>query len=152
VTSNLRVILALVALNSLPAAMLLMKVARRDGQAPVSAASADDGKGLPGPIVPLEPLMVPLSPGLNDNDDEPDHSVQIELELELVAEKDRSAVVGGISRVRDTIISYLADCTAKDMRGPEQIGQLKTALVSRMNKTLRADHVAGIYVKNLLVN
>jgi flagellar basal body-associated protein FliL len=141
--------MALTALNALPAAMLLMKVARPNGEA---IASADDGRGKPGPLMPLEPFLVPLSPGASDDEDEPDHAVHLEMDLELKGEQDRSAVEGGLARVRDSIITYLADRTAKDMRGAGQIDQIKTALVDRMNKTLRADHVAGVYVKTLLIN
>jgi flagellar basal body-associated protein FliL len=147
-SSNVRLVLILVAINALPAAMLLLKAARI--AADERARAVEVGKrGLPGPIVPLEPFMVPLTPVWDDEDN---HSVQIELELELNGEQDRSAVEGGLSRVRDTIISYLADRTQDELRGPGRLGHVKTALVAKMNQTLKADHVAGIFVKNLLVN
>ena len=157
ITANSKVVFALLAMNSLPAAMLFVSMARgqelglprielsRPTDVELSA-SAD--KTRPGPSVPMEPFMVPLS--LTPGDDE-DHSIQIELEIELIAERDRGPVVASLSRVRDSIISFLADRTAADVRGGAHMGQLKSALVSRMNETLHAPHVAGVYVKNLLI-
>ena len=149
-TPNLKVVLALLAMNSLPAALLVVSVVRPGGlgAAMVQAAGSTEAPP-PGPTVPMETIIVGLSAAADDPDE---HSLSIELDLELLGERDRSAVLEAMPRVRDSIISFLSDRTAEDLRGATRIGLVKSALVLRTNEALRARHVAGVFVKNLLLN
>lgn len=98
-----------------------------------------------GPTVRLENFVVQLRAV------EAERYAHISLELELTNESGKSSVSALLPKVRDSIIGYLSDRTADELRGSDGMARLKEAVLTRMNDILPARTVVGVYVTDFIV-
>lgn len=98
-----------------------------------------------GPIVAMENFIVQLRAV------EAEKYAHITIEMELSDEKDKDLVANYMPRIRDTIIGYLADRTADELRGSEGMRNVKEEVLHRLREAVPGRRVRNVYITSFIV-
>lgn len=102
------------------------------------------GEG-PGPTMRLENFVVQVRAT------EGDRYAHMTLELELTAELDKKSFETRMPRIRDGVISYLADRNEDELRGSEGLGQIKEALVKKIDEIVPGHRIRGLFITEFII-
>ncbi|HTP26481.1 MAG TPA: flagellar basal body-associated FliL family protein [Anaeromyxobacteraceae bacterium] len=109
------------------------------------AEKGKEGKEQPGPTMRLADFVVHL------RDAENERYARISFETELSDEKAKDVVTAHMPQIRDAFISYLSDRSADELRGSEQINQMKGVLAQKLAAIVPGPYVRALYVTELVV-
>lgn len=98
-----------------------------------------------GPTVALENFIVQLRAV------EAEKYAHITMEIELGDEKDKEVVGNYMPRIRDSIIGYLADRTADELRGSEGMANVKAEVLHRLQEVVPGRRIRSVYVTSFIV-
>jgi flagellar FliL protein len=98
-----------------------------------------------GPTVALENFIVQLRAV------EAEKYAHITIEIELGDEKDKEVIGNYMPRVRDSIIGYLADRTADELRGSEGMSNVKGEVLQRLQEVVPGRRIRAVYVTSFIV-
>jgi len=110
-----------------------------------AAEKGKEGKEQPGPTMRLADFVVHL------RDAENERYARISFETELSDEKAKDVVTAHMPQIRDAFISYLSDRSADELRGSEQINQMKGVLAQKLAAIVPGPYVRALYVTELVV-
>ena len=103
-----------------------------------------EGEG-PGPTLRLENFIVSVRAT------EGDRYAHLAVEVEIGSEVDKKSFEIRMPRIRDAVISYLADRTEDELRGSEGLTQLKDALVKKLDEIVPGHRVRGLFITEFLI-
>lgn len=103
------------------------------------------GTGGIGPTVRLPDVVVHL------RNPEAERYLKASFELEVGAELDKDRVNAHLPRIRETILTWLSDRTAEELRGSEGIERAKKELLARVGAQVPQSPVRAIYITDLVV-
>lgn len=106
------------------------------------AAAAGDG---PGPTMRLDNFIVQVRAP------EGDRYAHMTLEVEIGTEADKKAFESRMPRIRDGVISYLADRNEDELRGSEGLTQMKEALVKKLDEIVPGHRVHGLFITEFII-
>ncbi len=66
-------------------------------------------------------------------------------------EKDKDTVANYMPRIRDSIIGYLADRTADELRGSEGMRNVKEEVLARLREVVPGRRVRNVYITSFIV-
>jgi flagellar basal body-associated protein FliL len=134
-----RVALAMNALLLLAAGLALGRGTPAPAPPPVDAAY---------PTIPLEGSLVHLQRGETDTTE---RHASIQLDLELQDQRDRGPLVQNMSALREVVLSYFSDRTAREIRAPGSLDRIKEELLPRLNRRLAAPRIRAVYITQIVV-
>jgi flagellar basal body-associated protein FliL len=138
-------VLAVIAINTVSTGGLVAVTLR---QRPAIGAPASKESLAPGPMLRMEPLIIQLRRGREDNSE---RYLRIAFDLEMKNDVDRSAYLSRLARVNDALISYFSDQCASDLRGRAGLEHIKEAMASRLKIILPGHMPKMIYVTDYLI-
>jgi flagellar basal body-associated protein FliL len=100
------------------------------------------------PTIALEGSLVHLLRGETDTTE---RHASIQLDLELGAASDRDGVVQKMSSLREAVLSYFSDRTAREVKAPGSLDRIKHELLPRLNRMLPAPAIRAIYITQIIV-
>lgn len=110
------------------------------------AESGEHGEeGGPGPSMRLDNFIVQVRAT------EGDRYAHLTMELEIGAESDKKAFETRMPRIRDTVIGYLADRSEDELRGSEGLGQVKEALVKKIDEIVPGKRIRGLFITEFII-
>ena len=98
-----------------------------------------------GPIVAMDNFIVQLRAV------EAEKYAHITIEMELADDKDKDIIANYMPRIRDTIIGYLADRTADELRGSEGMRNVKEEVLVRLKEAVPGRRVRNVYITSFIV-
>lgn len=98
-----------------------------------------------GPIVALDNFIVQLRAV------DAEKYAHITIEMELGDEKDRDVISNLMPRIRDSIIGYLADRTADELRGSDGMRNVKEEVMLRLRDAVPGRRVRNVYITSFIV-
>ena len=107
------------------------------------AHGADEGG--PGPSMRLDNFIVQVRAP------EGDRYAHLTMELEVGAETDKKAFETRMPRIRDSVIGYLADRTEDELRGSEGLGQVKEALLKKIDEIVPGHRIRGLFITEFII-
>ena len=144
-------------------AFTLLKKPAAPAAAPAAAAAAEEhgvekadgehskeGAGGPkvatlGPIVALENFIVQLRAI------DAEKYAHITIEIELSDERDKDIVSNRMPSIRDTVIGYLADRTADELRGSQGMAAVKEEVLTRLREAVPGRRIRNVYLTSFIV-
>jgi flagellar protein FliL len=99
----------------------------------------------PGPILKLESFIVQIRAV------EGDRYAHLTLELELGTEADKKPFESRMPRIRDLVIAYMSDRTEDELRGSEGLGQVKEALMKKLDESVAGHRVRGLFITEFII-
>jgi flagellar basal body-associated protein FliL len=130
------------ALNALLVAVVLFVL---PGRPPAAAAAPP--VPLAYPTVPLEGSLVHLLRGESDSTE---RNASIKLDLELRDGGALGPVVQHMPALRESVLRYFADRTAREIKAPGSLERIKQDLLPRLNRILPA-HIRALYITQIVV-
>lgn len=106
------------------------------------AAAPGDG---PGPTLRLDNFIVQVRAP------DGDRYAHLTIEVEIGGEADKAAFQSRMPRIRDGVISYLADRTEDELRGSEGLTQVKEALVKKLDEIVPGHRVRGLFITEFII-
>lgn len=157
--------LLLVTNTLLVAGVLAFTLTRKSGPPPAQAADEGEheakeepahggaekeggkykGSGSLGPTVRLENFVVQLRAV------ESERYAHLSMEVEVATEPDKDRVGQALPRIRDSVIGYLADRTADELRGSDGMGKLKDAVIERLREIVGERRIVNVFVTDFIV-
>jgi flagellar FliL protein len=114
------------------------------GSKPVPAEGAGEEAGAA--IVKLEPIATRLS-----SPDDGDHYLSVDLDIEVAQQRDKDAVAGRLTQMRDATLSFLADRSTDDLRSSGALQSFKQQLLQRLEAAVPGRRLKAIYITNLVM-
>jgi flagellar FliL protein len=105
--------------------------------------AADEGG--PGPSMRLDNFIVQVRAT------EGDRYAHLTMELEVGAESDKKSFESRMPRIRDTVIGYLADRSEDELRGSEGLGQVKEALLKKIDDIVPGHRIRGLFITEFII-
>ena len=105
---------------------------------------AVDSEG-PGPTLRLDAFVVQV------RSVEGDRYAHITMEIEVAGESDKKHFETRMPRIRDTVIGYLSDRTEDELRGSEGLGQMKIALIKKIDDIVPGHRVRGLFTTDFII-
>lgn len=102
-------------------------------------------EGGPGPSMRLDNFIVQVRAP------EGDRYAHLTMELEVGAETDKKAFETRMPRIRDSVIGYLADRTEDELRGSEGLGQVKEALIKKIDEIVPGKRIRGLFITEFII-
>ena len=102
-------------------------------------------EGAVGPTVRFDNFTVQLK----SNDVE--RYAHMSLELELADEAAKAVVEKRTAPIRDTILAYLTDRTAEELRGSDGLRDMKTALLKRLEEIVPGKRVSNMFITDFII-
>jgi len=102
-------------------------------------------EGGPGPSMRLDNFIVQVRAT------EGDRYAHLTMELEVSAEGDKKAIESRMPRIRDAVIGYLADRSEDELRGSEGLGQVKEALVKKIDEIVPGHRIRGLFITEFII-
>lgn len=99
----------------------------------------------PGPSMRLDNFIVQVRAA------EGDRYAHLTMELEIGAESDKKAFEMRMPRIRDTVIGYLADRSEDELRGSEGLGQVKEALIKKIDEIVPGKRIRGLFITEFII-
>jgi flagellar protein FliL len=99
----------------------------------------------PGPILKLESFIVQIRAI------EGDRYAHLTLEMELGTEADKKPFESRMPRIRDLVIGYMSDRTEDELRGSEGLGQVKEALLKKLDETVSGHRVRALFITEFII-
>jgi flagellar basal body-associated protein FliL len=137
----------LLAMNSVPLGFAAY-AANRSGHLGKGHEQAAETQRVAAPILKLDSIVVHLRP--DEDETHAERYANVEFDVELEKEQDRDAISQRTSAIREATLGYFADHTAAELHAAG-LGQMKVALVERMNKLLPKAKVRTLYFVQFLV-
>jgi flagellar FliL protein len=106
-------------------------------------AGAEEGG--PGPSMRLDNFIVQVRAA------EGDRYAHLTMELEVGVEADKKAIESRMPRIRDGVIGYLADRSEDELRGSEGLGQVKEALVKKIDEIVPGHRIRGLFITEFII-
>lgn len=106
-------------------------------------AGAEEGG--PGPSLRLDNFIVQVRAP------EGDRYAHLTMEVEVGAEGDKKLFENRMPRIRDAVIAYLADRSEDELRGSEGLGQVKEALVKKLDEIVPGHRVRGLFITEFII-
>ena len=103
-----------------------------------------EGEG-PGPSIRFDNFIVSVRAT------EGDRYAHMTVEVEIGSEMDKKFFESRLARIRDAIIGYLSDRTEDELRGSEGLGQVKAALIKKLDEIVPGHRVRGLYITEFLI-
>jgi len=100
------------------------------------------------PTIPLEGSLVHLLRGETDTTE---RHASIQLDLELRAPADLGPMVQSMSALREVVLSYFSDRTAREIKSPGSLDRIKEDLLPRLNRRLAAPRIRALYITQIVV-
>ena len=116
----------------------------KEGGSEGHGESAGETDG-PGPILKLESFIVQIRAV------EGDRYAHLTLEMELGSEADKRPFETRMPRIRDLVIGYMSDRTEDELRGSEGLGQVKEALLKKLDETVSGHRVRGLFITEFII-
>lgn len=104
-----------------------------------------EDKGGIGPTVRLDNFVVQLKAV------DAERYAHLLIEVEVGSEEDKNVLGKYTPRIRDSVIAFLADRTADELRGSEGIAKLKTDLFDRLQKIVPGRRVQNLFIVDFIV-
>ena len=101
--------------------------------------------GGPGPTMRLDNFIVQVRAA------EGDRYAHLTMELEVGAETDKKAFETRMPRIRDSVIGYLADRSEDELRGSEGLGQIKDALLKKIDEIVPGHRIRGLFITEFII-
>ncbi len=102
-------------------------------------------EGAVGPTVRFDNFTVQLK----SNDVE--RYAHMSLELELVDEVGKGIVEKRTAPIRDTVLGYLTDRTAEELRGSDGLRDMKTALLKRLEEIVPGKRIVNVFITDFII-
>lgn len=102
-------------------------------------------EGGPGPSMRLDNFIVQVRAA------EGDRYAHLTMELEVGAETDKKAFETRMPRIRDSVIGYLADRSEDELRGSEGLGQVKEALLKKIDEIVPGHRIRGLFITEFII-
>jgi flagellar FliL protein len=102
-------------------------------------------EGGPGPSLRLDNFTVQVRAT------EGDRYAHMTMEVEVGAESDKKSFETRMPRIRDAIIGYLADRSEDELRGSEGLGQVKEALVKKIDEIVPGHRIRGLFITEFII-
>lgn len=99
----------------------------------------------PGPTLRLDGFIVQVRSA------DGDRYAHLTVEIEVGSEGDKKAFEARMPRIRDTIIGYLSDRTEDELRGSEGLGQMKEALIKKVDEIVPGHKVHGLFTTEFII-
>jgi flagellar basal body-associated protein FliL len=100
------------------------------------------------PTVPLAGSLVHLLRGETDS---AERHASIQLDLELEDRKDLAMVAQHMPMMREAVLSYFSDRTAREIKAPGSLARIKEDLLPRLNRALPAPRIRVLYITQIVV-
>jgi flagellar FliL protein len=115
------------------------------GERPAAGPTAPADKSSMGPTVRLDNFVVQLKAV------EAEKYAHLVIEVEVPVEEDKAVIAKQMPRIRDAVVSFLADRTADELRGSEGIAKLKQEVFERLQKVVPGQRVLQVFVTDFIV-
>jgi flagellar basal body-associated protein FliL len=99
----------------------------------------------PGPSMRLDNFIVQVRAT------EGDRYAHMTMEIEVGAEADKKPFESRMPRIRDAVIGYLADRSEDELRGSEGLGQMKEALIKKVDEIVPGHRVRGLFITEFII-
>jgi len=99
----------------------------------------------PGPTLRLDGFIVQVRSA------DGDRYAHLTVEIEVGSEGNKKAFEARMPRIRDTIIGYLSDRTEDELRGSEGLGQMKEALIKKVDEIVPGHKVHGLFTTEFII-
>jgi flagellar FliL protein len=99
----------------------------------------------PGPTLRLDGFIVQVRSA------DGDRYAHLTVEIEVGSEGDKKAFESRMPRIRDTIIGYLSDRTEDELRGSEGLGQMKEALIKKVDEIVPGHRIHGLFTTEFII-
>jgi flagellar FliL protein len=84
-------------------------------------------------------------------DADADRYARMSFEVEVGSEDDKGRVTAYLPQIRDVFIAYLTNLTVEDLRGGDALMKMKQALSERLVATARGTDVKALYITDFVV-
>jgi flagellar FliL protein len=147
----------LLALNTLLIGGVLVFTLTRKSPAPAAAQSAEVTKGAGessgagekggqiGPTVQLENFVVQLKAV------DAERFAHLAIQLEVTTEEDKAKISQLLPRIRDSVIAFLADRTADELRGSEGMLRTKEEILARLQGIVPGRRITNVYITDFII-
>jgi flagellar basal body-associated protein FliL len=105
---------------------------------------AGDGEG-PGPTMRLDNFTVQIRAT------EGDRYAHMTIEIEVGVETDKRPFETRMPHIRDAVIGYLADRSEDELRGSEGLGQVKAALIKKVDEIVPGHRIRGLFITEFII-
>jgi flagellar protein FliL len=103
-----------------------------------------EGEG-PGPSLRLDNFTVQIRAP------EGDRYAHMTLEIEVAVDADKRPFETRMPHIRDAVIGYLADRSEDELRGSEGLGQVKQALIKKVDEIVPGHRIRGLFITEFII-